>query len=71
MTPIKPGDIVKQQVAGGRWDFFHVEAVHGCGAVDAIDDHTGKPCGLSAHHSRIEPACMQELLAERARREGV
>lgn len=70
MNPFKPGDIIKQQMPGGRFDFFHVEAAHPNGSIDAIADDTGKPCGLSAHHSRLQPACMRELLADRARRAG-
>lgn len=71
MIPFKPGDIVKQAVAGGRWDFFHVETVHPNGSIDAIADSDGKPCGLSANYSRLQPACMCELQADRARRAGV
>lgn len=70
MNTFKPGDIAKQQLAGGQWNFFHIEAVHPCGAIDAIADATGKPCGLSANRSRLELADMGELLADRARRGG-
>lgn len=70
MNTLKPGDIAKQQVAGGRWEFFHIEAVHSCGAVDAIDDSTGKACGLSLHRSRLLQATMAELAAHRAQMAG-
>lgn len=72
MNPFKPGDIVKQQVAGtgGRFDYFHVEHAHPNGAIDAIDDSDGRPCGLSANHSRLQLASLEELMADRARRAG-
>lgn len=71
MKPFKPGDIVKQEVAGtGRFDFFHVERVHASGALDVIADSTGKACGLSTHRGRVQLATMAELVADRAQRAG-
>jgi hypothetical protein len=69
MQPFKRGDIVRQPVAGTvRYDYFHVEYAHPEGALDVIDDATGKPAGLSANAGGVEPATMAQLLEERERR---
>lgn len=65
MNNFKRGDIVRQQVTGGGFDYFHVEQAHANGALDVLSDRTGKPFGLSAHHSGLEKATLAELVAAR------
>lgn len=65
MSPFKRGDIVRQQVCAGRWDFFHVEHVHANGALDVVDDRTGGACGLSSRNSKLELATLAELVERR------